>query len=128
MAVRIGDYEAVESLLKSSTFFNPFLNQNFVKVTKKIKNQSKIKGESLSIGMVKTLTESEIKIDNFGAFEIAALIGDVETLKIFTRARMARKFEIWRSLRGNLESLLTQIPDFELQIRWSCDSSWIPFL
>ena len=50
----------------------------------------------------------------FSSFEVAALIGDIETLKLFTKARMAKKFELWKSLKNNLGSILARIPDFEL--------------
>ena len=64
----------------------------------------------------------------YSAYELACLIGDEETLKYFVEDEHRRKRHAWKQNLPHLVETLSLMPDFELQVKWSCDSSWIPFL
>src|SRR5947208_3565058 len=61
-------------------------------------------------------------------FEEAKLIGCTKLIKLFLEYSIHEKRTKWEESRSSLNKTLLEMDDFYVEMKWECDSSYIPFV
>jgi hypothetical protein len=59
---------------------------------------------------------------------LAILLKDEQILELLLEAAHKQKQQFWINCQKELSKTISSLPDFELEMKWACESSVIPFI